>query len=122
MNVTLDRSYTSKNGNVTFVYKVTGNKTDLAKFEEIQGEHHRINDAGVPLWFTTKCIGKTGKLIITTNDKIVPDMSEFQQAASIASQFGGNLGHELAKAAAQKLIGQRVSDDSAASTASEILD
>ncbi len=37
MKVQLIRSYRSKNGNVTFVYGVTGSDADIAKFKEIQG-------------------------------------------------------------------------------------
>ena len=105
MQVRLQRSYRSKNGNVTFVYGVTGNKQDLEQYEAIQGEYFRKTDEGVALWFTTRCIGNSGKLIITTNNKIVPDMSAFDQAASLAEQYGGNFGAELAKAAAQQIIG-----------------
>lgn len=105
MNVKLERSYRSRNGNVTFVYKVSGSATDLAKYKEIQGEHYREDESKNPLWFTTRCIGNSGKLIITTNNKVVADMSEFDQAASLAQQYGGNFGAELAKAAAQKITG-----------------
>jgi len=35
----------------------------------------------------------------------VPDMSAFEQAASLAKQFGGNFGQELAKASVQGLLG-----------------
>ena len=123
MNVTLERSYRSKNGNVTFVYKVTGSKADLAKFKELQGEYYRESDNGTPLWFTTRCIGKSGKLIVTSNDKIVPDMSEFDQAASLTAQYGGNFGHELAKAAASKLVGGKQKADTEADDAKDpILD
>ena len=106
MNVKLKRSYRSKNGNVTFVYAVDGSETELSAFEEAQGEYHRIDDVtGEPLWFTTRCIGNTGQLIITSNGNVVPDMSEFDQAASMAEQYGGNFGEELARAAAQRLLG-----------------
>lgn len=108
MNVKLQRSYRSTNGNVTFAYTVTGSQADLEAYAEIQGDFHRVDETtGNPLWFTTKCIGQTGKLIITTNNKIVPDMSEFDQAASLAAQYGGNFGAELARTAAQKLSGGR---------------
>jgi hypothetical protein len=104
LNVKLVRSYRSKNGNVTFVYEVIGSKEMIAKYEELQGEFFRKSEEGVALWFTTRCIGNTGKLIITTNDKIVPDMSAFDQAESLAKQYGGNFGAEVAKAAAQRLV------------------
>lgn len=109
MNVSLARSYTSKNGNKTFVYNIKGTKAELAEYQTACGEFYREDENGVPLWFTTKCIGKTGKLLITTNGKIVPDMSEFDEAASLAAQYGGNFGAELAKAAAQRLSGKRIS-------------
>jgi len=105
MKVSLLRSYRSKNGNATFVYVVSANATDLASFKEAQGDFYREDDKGQPLWFTTRCIGNTGKLIITTNGNIVPDMSAFDQAASLAEQYGGNFGEQLAKSAAQAILG-----------------
>lgn len=106
MNVKLLRSYRSKNGNPTFVYAVSGNQADLDAFKEAQGEYYREDDkTGSPLWFTTRCIGNSGTLIITTNGNIVPDMSKFDQASSIASQYGGNLGAELARASAMAILG-----------------
>ena len=106
MKVFLQRSYRSKNGHATFVYKVTGSAADLASYEEAQGEYYREDDTtGEPLWFTTRCIGQSGSLIITSKGNIVPDMSAFDQAASIATQYGGNFGQELAKQAAQSILG-----------------
>ena len=107
MNIKLIRSYRSKNGNPTFVYSVNANATDLAAFKNAQGEYYREDENGSPLWFTTRCVGQSGKLIITTNGNVVPDMSAFDQAASIAAQYGGNFGQELAKQAAQSIFGGR---------------
>ena len=78
---------------------------DLKQYEDAQGEYYREDDEGTPLWFTTRCVGEVGSLIITTKGNIVPDMSQFDQAASIASQYGGNFGQELAKQAAQSILG-----------------
>lgn len=113
MQVKMQRSYKSKNGNVVFVYEVSGSKSELEAYSEAQGEFLKTSDeTGKPLWFTTRCIGQTGKLIITTNGNVVPDMSEFDQAASLAAQYGGNLGTELARISAQKLLGgNRNADD-----------
>lgn len=106
MKIKMIRSYRSKNGNATFVYGVTGSANDLEAYKEAQGEFYREDETtGQPLWFTTRCVGDNGKLIITTNGKIVPDMSAFDQAASIAAQYGGNFGQELAKQAAQSILG-----------------
>jgi hypothetical protein len=104
MNIKLVRTYRSKNGNPTFVYGVSGSQKDLAAFKAAQGEYYREDETGSPLWFTTRCVGTTGKLIITTNGNVVPDMSAFDQAASIAAQYGGNFGAELAKAAAGQIL------------------
>jgi hypothetical protein len=108
MKIKLIRSYRSKNGNATFVYGVTGSDADLAKYKEAQGEYYREDESGTPLWFTTRCVGQTGTLIITTNGNIVPDMSAFDQAASIAEQYGGNFGQELAAQAAANILGTPV--------------
>ena len=108
MQVKMQRSYKSKNGNVVFVYEVSGSKAEMEAYKEAQGEFYKEDtETGKALWFTTRCIGNTGKLLITTNGNIVPDMSEFDQAASLAAQYGGNLGTELARISAQKLLGNR---------------
>ena len=119
MRIKFIRSYKSRNGNATFVYGVTGNNVDLEAFKTAQGEFFREDEHGTPLWFTTRFVGKVGSLIITTNGNIVPDMSAFDQAASIAAQYGGNLGAELAKTAAMQLLGFSVDTEDApvASTA-----
>lgn len=116
MKISLIRSYRSKNGNPTFVYGVSGSEADLEAFKKAQGEYYREDDNGTPLWFTTRCVGPAGKLIITTNGNIVPDMSAFDQAASMAAQYGGNFGQELAKAAAANLIGGGASAPAQSST------
>lgn len=108
MKVTMQRSYKSKNGNRTFVYTVTGSNAEMEAYKEAQGEYYREDEkTNQALWFTTKCIGKTGTLLITDNGNIVPDMSEFDEAASLAQQYGGNLGEMLAREAAQRLLGGR---------------
>ncbi len=106
MKISLLRSYRSQNGNATFVYAVSGSTSDLEAFKNALGEYYRKNEEdGKPLWFTTKCVGQSGKLIITTNGNVVPDMSAYDQAASIAAQYGGNFGQELAKQAAIGILG-----------------
>ena len=106
MNVKLQRSYRSKNGNVTFVYAVSGTASELKAYADAQGEFHRTDkDTNEPLWFTTRCIGDSGKLIVSSEGKVYPDMSEFDQLASIVEQYGGNLGDHLAATAAAKLLG-----------------
>ena len=105
MKVSLIRSYRSKNGNATFVYGVKGNASDLAAFKAAQGDYYREDEEGTALWFTTRCIGNSGSLIITTNGNVVPDMSAFDQAASLAAQYGGNFGQTLAESLVANITG-----------------
>ena len=115
MKVTMQRSYKSKNGDRTFVYTVTGSNAEMEDYREAQGEYYREDEkTNQALWFTTKCIGKTGTLLITDNGNVVPDMSEFDEAASLAEQYGGNLGEMLAREAAQRLLGGRTLSSSKA--------
>ena len=107
MKIKLVRSYTSPKGNRVFVYEVNGTPEQLAAYEAAQGDNFRKDtETGKALWFTTRCVGDSGSLIITANGKVVPDMSAFDQAASLASQYGGNFGQELARIAAEKLLGK----------------
>lgn len=111
MKIVLQRSYRSKNGNSTFVYTVTGSADDIAAYKKAQGDFYREDDNNVPLWFTTRCVGPRGSLIITSKGNIVADMSAFDQAASIASQYGGNFGQELAKASVALILGTNVPEE-----------
>jgi len=110
LNGTFQRSYKKrdKNNNLVdvFVYAVTGSKEAIEAYEKAQGEFLRKDDTtGKPLWFSTRYVGDSAKLIITEKGNVVADMSEFAKAASLASQFGGNLGVELARNAAAQLMG-----------------
>lgn len=98
--------YISRNGNETFRYKVSGSPDALAAYEDAQGQYYTVDDAtGNVLWFTTRFCGDKATLIVSDKGKIYPDMTQFAKTASLAKQFGGNLGQELARAAASKLIG-----------------
>lgn len=110
LNGTFARSYKKRNKNNelvdVFVYHVTGSKEAVDAYEKTQGEFLRKDETtGKPLFFSTRYVGDNAKLIITEKGSVVPDMSEFSKAASLASQFGGNLGQELARNAAAKLMG-----------------
>lgn len=117
MKVQLSRSYRSQKGNTVFVYTVTGTKTQIEAYKAAQGDNYRETEDGVSLWFTTRCIGNNGSLIVTEKGKVVPDMSAFEQAASLAKQYGGNFGQELAKAAVANILGGATSSESARNTA-----
>lgn len=101
------RSYRkASSGNNVFVYTVTGTEEQLAQYKEIQKENYVEDDkTGKPLWFSTRYYGDNIDLVITAKGNVVPDTSEFDKAASLASQYGGNLGTEIAKIAAGNLLG-----------------
>jgi len=105
LSVRFVRSYRSKNGNVTFVYAVSGSAENIESFRAIQSDYYREDEKGQALWFTTRFIGAKGTLIVTQNNKLVPDMSAYDQAASLVQQYGGNFGTELAKAVVGGLLG-----------------
>ena len=113
MKVQLSRSYRSQKGNTVFVYTVKGTEAQIEAYKAAQGDNYRESDDGVSLWFTTRCIGNSGTLIVTEKGKVVPDMSAFEQAASLAKQYGGNFGAELAKASVAQLLGHSNNADSA---------
>lgn len=112
MKITLSRSYKKLNKKgvliTMFVYMVSGSEQQLADYKAAAGDHYREDDDGNPIWFSSNYVGKTGKLLITTKGKIVPDTSEFDQAASMAAQYGGNLGQALANAFASQIVGRPV--------------
>lgn len=117
MKITYKRSYKKLNRKsepiVVFVYEVSGTDEQLERYKELSGEHYRESEDKKPVYFSTRYLGETGKILITTNDKIVADTSEFDKAVSIVSQYGGNLGNALAGAFAAKLMGTPVSTEPA---------
>ncbi len=70
-------------------YSVSGSEQELTKFEETQGDKHRIDETtGKPLWFTTRFAGNSTSLTITENGKIVADNSRLEEIASMVDQYG----------------------------------
>ncbi len=90
--------------NTIFVYVVKGTDDELIAYEEAQGTNYRQSDDGEPLFFTTRFGGNNVDLAITAKGRVVCDMSKYDQAASLASQYGGNFGQEIAKAMASQLV------------------
>lgn len=102
-------NYVSRNGNVVFRYKVSGSPESMQAYADAQGSFLTIDDVtGDTLWFTTRFAGDRATVVVTDKGKIYADMTEFHKQASLAKQFGGNLGQELAKVAASKLTGAPV--------------
>lgn len=109
MKIKFTRSYKKLDKNnkavTVFVYSVSGSEEMKESFKVAMGDFYREDESGNPLWFSTRCVGNSGSLMITSNGKVVADMSQFDQAASLAAQYGGNLGEELAKIAVGNLMG-----------------
>lgn len=103
------RSYRklAKNGQpvTVFVYTVSGSDAELEQYKDSVGsENYRESDNGEPLWFTTRVSGPSPELLFTSKGQVVADMSAFDRAHSLAQQYGGSLGQELAKQAAAMLM------------------
>lgn len=119
---TLVGSYRNKKGNLVFRYAVKGSEAQLEAYKQAQGEFYRETDDGQALWFSSRNVGKRAELILTSNGKIIADMSEFDAAASLAAQYGGNLGQELAKHAASVLMGGSRPDTQPSTTVNDEAD
>ena len=117
MNVQFSRSYRSQKGNTVFVYTVKGTQAEIEQYKAAQGDNYRETENGVSLWFTIRSIGNKGTLIITEKGKVIPDMSAFEQAASLANQYSGKFGEELAKAQINKLLGNPAGGSAASAVA-----
>jgi len=109
MRATFLQEYRSKaTKNLVYLYEVTGTAAELAAYEEAQGVHFRTSkETGKPLFYHWEFAGNSPNLLISKSGKVFPDMSEFNKMASLAKQFGGNLGQELAKEAARMLLGTK---------------
>ena len=107
MKATSIRNYVKKEtGNDVFVYSVTfANEEQHEAFRNAQGTQYRVDQkTGQILWFSSRYHGENIDLIITSNNKVVADTSAFAKAKSLAKQYGGDFGQELAKASAQALV------------------
>ncbi len=111
LTITFARSYKKAPKNpgerarVVFVYNVHGSEAELKQFETAQGEHLRKDDEDKPIFHTTRFVGDRSGLLITKNNHVIPDTTEFDKAESMVNQYGGNLGDALAQQLARKLTG-----------------
>lgn len=107
MKATFARTYVKKEtGNDVFVYSVTfANEEEHNTFKAAQGSNYRVDaKTGEILYFSSRYHGEAIDLIVTSNNKVVADTSAFAKAKSLAAQYGGDFGQELAKASAQSLV------------------
>lgn len=99
--------YTSKNGTPTCRYTVEGTTAELKAYKKVQGDYHRVqkpSEGGKHLWFTTRYVGDVAELIITESGNVIANQEEFNKQKMLVEQAGGNLGQELAKAFAEKMV------------------
>ena len=108
MKIKLLRSYRNANGNIVFVYRVLGSKSQITTYTEAQSEYLKYEDDDenkAPLFFTTKYAGDNGALVITSTGKIVVDSTEENKLLSLMEQHKGTaLGDALAQQLAAKLM------------------
>lgn len=94
-----------KNGKPQFVYHVKGTDEQIARYKEAQGDYHRADEeTGNSLFFSPVALGQNIEVIVTRNNRVIADTSELDQAASLASRYGGNLGQSFADQAAAKFL------------------
>jgi hypothetical protein len=89
-------------GTMTFVYAVEGTEEQLAAYKAHKADKYRELKKdekgfkkGTPLFFTTRYIGKSGKLMETSDKRWVLDTTEADKLINMTAQCGGNV--ELAK-------------------------
>ena len=80
MNAKFRNYYYSRNGNMVFVYEVSGTEKELKAYGEAQGDNLRHIDDDTsqsPLYFAmnplTEKVSESVPLIITTNGRVVAD-------------------------------------------------
>ena len=106
MEIKFARSYRAKTGTVMYVYLVTSiSPSQLELIKIAQGDYYWEDETThQPVWQTSRYIGERGTLILTAKGKLIADMSAFDKAASLASQYGGNLGQAIADRSMDTLL------------------
>ena len=105
MKIKFLKQYRKKEtGRLVFVYSVSGTAAQIKAYKEAMGER-LVEDNGVCLWFTTRFIGNSGSLIMTSENKVIADTSALDQAQSLVDQFPGALGQEIARQFVGNLLG-----------------
>lgn len=111
MKIKFKRSYKKLDKNnklfTMFVYVVTGSEEQMEEYKTFMGDNLVIDDkSGEVLWFSRdRFVLENNTLLQTSKGGYVADMSKFDQMGSLAAQYGGNLGQELARTAASSLLG-----------------
>lgn len=95
-----------KNGNRVkiFMYRVTGSESEINRYKDIREAEGRLSldENGQPLFHTLEFHGDNIDLMITINDKIAVDTSDWDKARAAAEQ-NPYLAGEIAKLMIGKL-------------------
>jgi|LauGreDrversion4_2_1035121.scaffolds.fasta_scaffold1456614_2 hypothetical protein len=76
-------------GNTVFRYLVSGTDKDIQQYTECAGENIVVDDTtGKPIFFTTRYIADSIKLIVTSNNNVVADDTEISKLQSLVEQYG----------------------------------
>lgn len=99
---------------VFFVYIVSGTQEELESFRVAQAANYKVgddpkrpNEFGKPLWFSLDYHGEICTVNISKNNKVYADNSEMRKMASIAKQYGANLGDAIAHQFAAQMLGKQ---------------
>lgn len=103
-----------RNNRTFFVYILSGTPEELAQYKAIKGEYYREGDNaskpeefGKPLWFALDYYGEECIAKISKNNNVYADTSEMRKMASLAKQYGANLGDAIAQQLASQLLGNK---------------
>jgi len=103
----LSNYYRKAGGLMVFVYLVLGTVEELAKYAAAQGANLRNNEAGEPLFFSTRPLSTNRSelipLTITSNNRIVAD--DLNKVLSQEAQLDTYILQEKAKLMARAAIG-----------------
>lgn len=97
MKIVFLRQYRKRGtGQLVFVYSVNGTEKQLAAYEKAKGENFKRDaDTKEVLFFTTRFVGKTGKLMETSKNEWVVDTTEADQMKSLVDQYGYDIAKEM---------------------------
>lgn len=95
-----------KNDKIVFVYAVTGTDEEIALYKSIKGDNYKEDsNTGKPLYWSSQFYQPDTKLVFNFDKTgVYADTSEFDEAAALAKQYGGNLGQSIADISAAKLL------------------
>lgn len=87
----LDGSYRKAvTGTKVFRFVVSGSESEIEAYKSAQEDNFRADEDGKPLFFSTRYLSDNIKLIITENNNVVVDDTDFSKLASLVDQFGAD--------------------------------